>query len=285
MDILAKDDLIKRAGDLKVLPMVARKLIETLSDDRCDTSSMSEIIEKDQTITARVLKISNSSLYGLRQEVISMQHAVFVLGFKTIRSLVLSISTRSLYKKFGMTEQMMWDHSVGAAIAARMISMGLGKDMEDIAFTGGLMHDLGKVIMNNETPESFAGVMMNMYNEGLDSITAEEEVYGYNHTEVGSKVIAKWGLSHALIGILEKHHLKYGTLEEIREPLIAKGVACVNLADHVCKRLGIGFRNPDETILLHELPSAVFLKMRKDRLEQMVEEISETFNTEKSVFG
>ena len=178
----------------------------------------------------------------------------------------------------------MWDHSIGAAIAAKLISADLGRELGDIAFTGGLMHDLGKVIMNNETPEAFTEVMMNMYNEGIDSITAEEDVYGYNHSEIGSTVISRWGLSGVLVEILGKHHLNNCSLDDIEESLVAKGVACVNLADNICRALGIGYREPDKAILLHELPSAVFLDMNKNTLANLIEEISETYNREKSIF-
>ncbi len=284
MNIPAKDDVIRKVGDLKVLPFVARKLLETISDENVSVSDLNDIIEKDQSITARVLKISNSALYGLRQEVSSLQQAIMVLGFKTIRSIVLSVSTKSLYKNFGMTEQMLWDHSIGVAISAKMLSADLGRDAGDIAFIGGLMHDIGRVVMNNEAPETFSEVMMKMYNDDVGSITAEEDFFGYNHSEIGSGVIAKWGLSPMLVEIIEKHHLNKCSIQDIRDPLVATGVASVHLADNVCKLLGIGFREPDETVLLNELPSAVFLGMKKEGLEKLVEEINDTYNKEKAIF-
>ncbi len=284
MDILEKEELIKKAGDLKVLPFVARKVLDTMNDENFSVSDLNNIVEKDQTITARVLKISNSALYGLRYQVNSLQQALLILGLKTIRSLVLAVSTRSLYKKFGITEQKIWDHSVGTAISAKMIAAGLGTLLEEVAFTGGLMHDLGKVVMNNEIPEAFAEVMMKTYNEGVDSIAAEKEICGYDHTEVGSKVAEKWGISNILIEILAKHHLHNSKLEDMEDPAVAQSIACVNLADNVCKVLGIGYRSPDDTILLHTLPSAVFLKMTKDKLDTLCNEINDTYNSEKAVF-
>jgi putative nucleotidyltransferase with HDIG domain len=282
--ILSKENLIKKVGDLKVLPFVARKLLETISNENASIENLSDIIEKDQTIAARVLKISNSALYGLRQEVTSLQQAIMILGLKTIRSLVLSVSTKSLYKQFGITEKMMWDHSVGAAVATKMISGNLGSEVKDVAFIGGLMHDVGKVFMNNETHDAFAEVMMKIYNDGIDSISAEEQVFGYTHADIGAKVIAKWGLSPVLVQILELHHLNGTGLDTIKEPAVAKGVACVNLADNICKVLGIGYRESDDSIVLHELPSAVFLKMNKQKLGELVEEVNETYDQEKSIF-
>jgi putative nucleotidyltransferase with HDIG domain len=284
LNIPDKKVLIQKAGDPKVLPFVARKVLKTMSRESSSSSELCDIMEKDQTIAARVLKISNSAFYGLRQEVSSLKQAIMILGFSTIKSLVLSASTKSIYKKFGITEQLLWDHSVGVAISARLISARFGSEMEDIAFLGGLMHDLGKVVMNNETPAVFAEVMMKVYNDDIDSITAEEEVYGYNHTEVGSGVISKWGFAPVLIKILEKHHLNKCSLNEIKDLKVANGVACVNLADNICRFLGIGFKEPNDEIVLHEFPSAVFLEMSEEKLNGLVKDIDETYKIEKSVF-
>lgn len=284
MKVLSKDELINKAGDLKVLPVVARKALEILNDENSSIDDLSSVIEKDQTIAARILKISNSALYGLRQEVASLQHALLILGFKTLRSIVLTATTRSMYKKFGITEKIIWDHSVGAAIAAKLIARGHGSEVSDTAFVGGLMHDLGKVIMNNETPEAYSEVMMKMYNEGMDSISAEKDVYGYDHTEVGSGVTGKWKFSAQLVLVLREHHLNNCRLADVKDPFTAKSLACVHLADHACKYLGIGYREADESVLLHELPSAVYLNLGKDKLDNLVVEISDTYNAEKSVF-
>ncbi len=281
---ITKDELIKKVTDLQVLPIVARKALDTLNKDSCTVDDLSSIVEKDQTIAARILKISNSALYGLRQEVNSLQHAMMILGFKTIKSLVLTATTRSIYKKFGITEKMMWDHSVGAGIASKTVAKGLGSEVEDVAFVGGLMHDLGKVIMNNETPEMFSEVMMNIYNDDIDSITAEQDLYGFDHTDIGAGVVEKWKFAPILIHILGKHHLHTCTLDEVGDDVKKKSVACVNLADYICKILGIGYRNPNDSIALHELPSAVFLGISKDKVDGLVSTVSETFASEKSAF-
>lgn len=284
MGIITKDELINKVGDLKVLPFVARKLLETLNDESCSIDDLSGIIEKDQTIAARVLKISNSAMYGLRHEVTSLHQAILILGFKTIRSMVLSVSTRSLYKNFGMKEKILWDHSVGAGIAAKMISAGFGAEIGEISFVGGLMHDFGKVVMNNETPDEFAEVMMKIYNEGLDSITAETDIYGYNHAEIGAGVVGKWGFAPLLVNILKDHHLNNIKLADIIDSEVAKTIAITNVADYVCKVLGIGYRNPDDKTELHKLPSAVFLNLSQDRLNTLVRNIEDTYNMEKAIF-
>jgi putative nucleotidyltransferase with HDIG domain len=207
-----------------------------------------------------------------------------ILGLKTIRSIVLTATTRSLYKKFGITEKMLWDHSVGAGIASKILSVGLGSEVEDVTFVGGLMHDLGKVMMNNETPDEYNQVMMNMYNEGLDSIHAEKDIYGYDHTDIGSSVLLKWKFSPVIVNILALHHQDCAGFESKYGNMTAKSVACVNLADNVCKVFGIGYRQPDTSIVLHELPSAKLLNLEQNKLESLTTQINDTYSSEKSVF-
>ncbi len=282
--VVSKDELIKKAGDINVLPSVARKILDALSDESSSMNDLEHIIETDQALAVKILKISNSALYGLPQEITSLQQALMVLGMKTIKSLVLSVSTKSLYNKFGTTEQEMWDHSVGAAFASWLISSGHGKTVSDIAFIGGLMHDLGKVFMNNESPEAFTEAMMKTHNEHIDSIAAEAKVYGYDHAEIGTALVKKWGFPSLLVHVIGMHHLNNDRLEDIEDEVTAKGVACVNLANYFCKSLGIGYRKPDESIELHALPSSVFLKIGTERVEELKKEIMETYENEKSVF-
>lgn len=284
MEVMSRDDLITRAGDLDILPFVARKLLEAVSDHNVTIESLCRIMEKDQTIAVRVLKISNSALYGLRQEVTSLNQAVMVLGLRTIRSLVLSVSTKSLYRRFGITEKLMWEHSVGAAVAARLIALDLGAEVRESSFTSGLMHDLGKIFMNNETPDAFARVMIKIYDEDMDSLEAEQEVYGFTHQEIGAAVVKKWGLSNLTAEIIALHHLKDTHLESIKDPVAAKSVAAVHLADHVCKFLGIGRREPKESIVLHDLPSARFLGIQNDMMDILAGRTRDIYAREKSLF-
>ena len=128
MDILPKEELIKKASDPKVLPFVAKRALEIVGDENVSIAEICHVIEKDQTITTSVLKIANSAFYGLRSEVTSIRQAVMVLGLKALRNIVLAVSTKLQYKKFGITEQLMWEHSIGAALAARHFSFPAGKE-------------------------------------------------------------------------------------------------------------------------------------------------------------
>lgn len=284
MELPTIDGLIKDTADQKVLPFVARKVIGMVADDNTSIQELSNTIEKDQSIATKILKIANSPFYGLAHEVTSLRQAILVLGFNSIKDLVITISTRSQYKRFGITEQMMWDHSIGTAIASKMVSDMCCTELKDLAFLGGLMHDLGKVIINNEAPEAYVDVMKLTYNEDVESICAEHEVFGYDHTEVGSRVAAKWGFPRVFSEIMARHHLRNSTLEDIEDMFTARSVACVNLADNICKTLGIGYRIPNESVVIEELASTSFLGLKPDRIEGLVSEIGEVYEKESSAF-
>jgi len=284
MDVLTKNEVVQRAVDLKVLPFVAKKVLETLGSEYGSATQLSDVIEKDQTISARILKISNSALYGVRHEVTSLNQAVVLLGGNVIQSLVLAVSTRSLYKRFGMMEQLMWNHSIGTAIAARLIAAEQSKDLAEVAFIGALMHDVGKVIMNNEISDAFIEVMKRTYNRGTASIDAEEAICGYNHTEIGSKVASKWGFPPILVNIIAQHHLDRCLLEDLPDPFEAKAIAAVSLANSACKVLGIGYRNIDETGAIHDHPALPFLGISTERLGELIEEAGVTYKQEQALF-
>jgi putative nucleotidyltransferase with HDIG domain len=285
MKILQKEELIKKVSDPKVLPMVAKKVLDIVGNDQASISEICETVQKDQTISANILKIANSAYYGLRKEVRSVRQAILMLGLSAIRDIALTVSTKLQHKRFGIVEQLMWDHSVGAAIAARHIAAGRGKELEEIAFFGGLFHDFGKVVINNECPEAFSGVMQRIYNDHEDPLTAERGIFDYAHTEIGALVMEKWKFPAIFVSILENHHLENRSVEAFPDTFNAQVIACINLANNMCIRLGIGYRAADQNLLLHDLPSAQFLGISKEGVERLISDVQTAYQAEKSAFS
>jgi len=285
MEIIQKEELIKRVSDAKVLPMVAKKVLEIVGNDQTSISEICETVQKDQTISANILRIANSAYYGLRKEVTSVRQAILMLGLSAIRDIALTVSTKLQHKRFGIVEQLMWDHSVGAAIAARHIAGGRGKELEEIAFFGGLFHDFGKVVINNECPDAFSGVMQRIYNDHEDPLTAERSIFDYAHTEIGALVMEKWKFPAIFVNILENHHLENRSFESFRDAFNAQVIACINLANNMCIRLGIGFRTADQNLLLYDLPSAQFLRISKEGIERLLSDVQTAYEAEKSAFS
>lgn len=285
---LSLDDLIKKAGELDMMPQVARRVLQLVADQNSNANQLAEVLEKDANITTRILKIANSAFYGLRREVKSINQAIVILGFRTLRSMVVASSSKSLHKRFGIAEQLMWDQSIGAAIGAKLIAQKMPPAVGELAFIGGLLHNVGKTIMNNECPHPFTAVMELVYNDGYSPIDAEVEVFKYSNPEVGFRIIEKWGLPVELGNLVR--YQQYTKLTEADRTAVKanadleKGVACVELAAEICRFLGIGSRVKDESIKLSELESAKVLNVDELMLETYKSEILKTYTAERSIF-
>jgi putative nucleotidyltransferase with HDIG domain len=286
---LSLDELIKKAGELNMMPQVARKVVELVSNESSTAGQLAELLEKDPNITARILKISNSAFYGLRREVKTVQQAIVILGFKSLRSMVVASSSKALHKRFGITEQLMWDHSIGTAIGAKVIAEGLPPAVGEIAFVGGLLHNVGKTVMNNESPKAYMEVMKRVYNDRITAVKAEMEIFGYAHPEVGFQIAEKWGLPSDLTALIKNHHLD-GISEEEKTKIFANQIAksalsCIQLSTHVCEFLGIGFREKNLKLDLTTITGAKLLNATKEKIDGWLKKIQEAYSKERAIFN
>jgi putative nucleotidyltransferase with HDIG domain len=274
------EELINKAGDMKVLPSVARKVMEMVERDDVSGNQLAEVISKDQALSAHLLKAANSALFGLPREITTVLMAVSVLGFKNTRDMTIMAATRGVYKRFGITEKMLWTHSVSAAIGAKTIAGHYAPFVRDDAFICGLLHDVGKVILNNECPDLFSQVMVRTYNEGESSIRAESEVFGYTHTDVGALITAKWNYPEVISSIILQHHRDEESRPSMEDPGTLKVLACVDLSNTICKVLGAGYREPCETLDLVDHPALSFLDIPSESASELVTELQESFAKE-----
>lgn len=286
---LSLEDLIKKAGELNMMPQVARKVVDLVANESSTAGQLAELLEKDPNITARILKISNSAFYGLRREVKTVQQAIVILGFKSLRSMVVASSSKALHKRFGITEQLMWDHSIGTAIGAKVISEGMPSAVGEVSFVGGLLHNVGKTVMNNESPKAYMEVMKKVYNDRMSSVRAELDVFGYAHPEVGYLIAEKWGLPQELTNLIRYHHID-GVAEDVREKILGNQISksalsCIQLSTQVCEFLGIGFREKNLKLDLTAAAGAKLLNAQKDKIDGWVKKISDAYSKERAIFN
>jgi putative nucleotidyltransferase with HDIG domain len=229
-----------------------------------------------------VLKISNSAFYGCQRKIQSLSTAIMMLGFNTLRSLVITASLKQVYQPYGLVEKMLWEHSFGAGLAARIIAASTRLANEEEAFLAGLFHDIGKTIMNHLDRDKFQTVMQRCYNEGIPFLESEKTVYPYGHEEVGACVIRKWNFPEGLAAAVMHHHdLNIENTVENRLKYLA---AVVSLSDMFCHKLGIGVRTPEEDLDLATTKAAIALKIPKNKLEAMLEAFREAYEENKSFF-
>ncbi len=279
-DLLA--DVIEKEMAIPPFPAVAQKVISEVNKPNTTAGILSELIIKDQGLTTTILKTVNSPFYGLRSKMTTINQAVAYLGMKAIRHLAIAATSKTVYQKHGIVEETMWAHSLGVALGARLISASVKFVDSDEAFLAGLMHDIGKVIMNNNESDRFAESIANAKSEGLTSCEAEDAVFGFTHTDVGSLLIQQWNLSDDLESAVYLHHdLELAQEEaEAAMPLICT----INLADRICHYLGIGTDEASEEIDFDADPAAKKLGAEAVWLQELTEQTRSTYDQEKSLF-
>jgi len=275
--------MIMNAGDLPTIPIVATKVMQLIESDRASAEEIARVVASDPAVAARVLKISNSAFYGCQRQIQTLSHAIMVLGFSTLKSLVVAASVKQVYKPFGLTEKMLWEHSFGAGLAARIIARESRLVNEEEAFLGGLFHDIGKNIMNFLDKQQFQNVMQICYNNEVSFAEAERQVYPYTHSEVGALVIKKWNFPDSLMRAVLRHHT-FDFVED-EEPYQVRLSCVVGLANLFCHKVGIGVREPDADLnLLLTLP-AQLLALNETMIDSTIEKFNESFEKDKGFFS
>jgi len=274
-------DLILNAQDLPAMPHVASKVLELAGNPDTTAAKLQQVISDDQAMAARILKIANSALYGCSRKIKTLTDAIVMLGFNTIRSLVVTSAARNMYlkggKSMGLKERLLWEHSMGCGIAARLLVQMRHPQLAEEAFLAGLMHDIGKLVLNQYASDAFDRVVQDVYNEGRMFLEVEQELLGFDHTEVGAMLVSKWKLSTQLEEAIRHHH--NADAFSVDRPVLCY----LDLANNLCKREGVGFIElPDLDLMA--LKSTQVLGFNSGELEAMRVRLRETLESEMEIF-
>lgn len=277
------EKLIMTAGDIPTIPVVATRILQLLEDPRTTADDLARAVAADPAVAARVMKISNSSFYGCQRQVQTLSAAVMVLGFSTLKSLVIAASVKEVYRPFGLTEKMLWEHSFGAGLAARIIARSTRLVNEEEAFLSGLFHDIGKIIMNTLDRENFQILMQKVYNENLLFWEAERDVFPYTHADAGGLVIRKWNFPEELVTAVRHHH-DFIFVDDC-DPHLVTLTAVTALANQLCHKFGIGVREPESMIdLSSTIANSQYLRIPSEKLDEIAGTFSESFERDRSFF-
>ncbi len=269
--------------DLPTLPTIIMKVVEIINNPKSSVRDIKSIIENDYVQTVRVLRLANSSYYGFPQKISTITTAIVLLGFNEIKNLLLSSSVYDLFtshsnvKKYFFDHLKFLDHSIGVAIAARLIAEAVRYEEPEELFVGGLLHDIGRVVQKQFLSEDFEKLMLNVIKTDSLIYKKEKRILGYTHTEVGMLLAKKWKMTEKIINIIAYHHRPLLSTSFVKE------AAIVNLADILIRALGIG-SGGDNQIPIIETDVYKIVGLPVEQLESVMNMIEQRFKETKELF-
>jgi putative nucleotidyltransferase with HDIG domain len=236
---------VEEIGALPTLPEIPMKILSLIANEDSSMEDISKIVERDPSLTANILKVANSPYYGARQKIASLKLALAMMGLNEIINIVTGISIVRLFParpKGGSFERTkFWQHSFGCASASRMLASTLQLDTDGVEFVAGLLHDLGKLILDQYFHAKLRDIRKLQGKEGISVLEAEVEVVGVDHATLGSWLAERWDLPASLVESIAYHHRPLDVLAlapPSREPALT---AIVHLADIVAHEPDLEF--------------------------------------------
>lgn len=232
--------ILGKIDKLPTLPYVVTTLSDMVRNPNTSAADIHKVIMKDQSLSSRILKLVNSAFYGFSERISSISHAIVILGFNTVKNVALTASVFDMFAKDSKREELysrknFWLHSLGVATAARIIGVKAKLPSVEDLFVAGLLHDIGKLVLDQFVHERFVDVLTLVNEKDILIKDAEMEVLGgVTHAQIGAWLATKWKLPQGLVQMIGFHHRP-----ELSEHLL-KPIACIHLADIVVRSLDIG---------------------------------------------
>jgi len=221
-------------GELPTLPVVVARVLEVVEDTHSSASDLVDIIQNDQAIASKVLKVANSAYYGLAKQVRSIGHAVVLLGFETVRNLSLGVGVFRSFLPYGLQQALdlerFWEHTIATGVCARMLWHQLKREDSEEVFLAGLIHDIGRLAFLSIQPKQYGVVLRKARRAGRPMVEAEQEEFGGTHAELGALLCGRWSFSPGLTDPVRFHHNLADCGAE--HALTTAGVALGNCLSH-----------------------------------------------------
>jgi HD-like signal output (HDOD) protein len=234
--------LLNDIGELPTLPSIATAIMEKTLEANTTAKQIADLVEKDQALSFKVLKVANSPFYRRIKEISTIRSAVVLLGFNVLKSIVLSISVINLFnkkEKSALDFYSFWQHSIACAVCAKTIASKVIPASCEDAFVAGILHDLGKVIADQIICPAggYAEVLEAMKSAGRDIVEVEQEAMGIDHPSIGMYLLERWNLPSHLAKAVGYHHSLVDFTDDAQTKRLC---SIIHVADMIANHLGIG---------------------------------------------
>lgn len=194
--------IIDEMPNLPSMPNVVGEALNIIGNPKSNINQLSDVLSKDMSITTEILKMVNSAYYGFPQQIVTINKAMALLGFNKVKSLIMSAAMKPMMMTHG--GKAMWEHSIRCAVGCQILAKSLGQGQTDEAFVVGLLHDIGRTVLQIYSKDG-SNEVARLVGLGADRLIAEKMMFGFTHTELGEEIVNKWKLP-VIIGSCARHH-------------------------------------------------------------------------------
>jgi len=232
---------LEKIENISTISTAVSSILKSLENPSISIREAAQLLSQDHAITARVLQIVNSPLYGFPKEIYTIERAFIILGFQAVKNIVISMLTiTQLSEQKGprskASRKAFWVHSLACGVMAKTISKFLGIGNPEELFVCGLVHDIGKVVIEEDFQESYSEISRRIAVEEKEALEIEKDVLGCEHGEIGGLIAEKWNFPQAICESIAKHHYPDQQTSCIAE------VSIIHIADALTYR--DNFKNP-----------------------------------------
>lgn len=249
------------AGGIPAMPGAAQKAFKLSTDPNAEARDYIDVIESDEALSARIIKIANSVFFDRGKRSKTIEESVTVIGINELRCLLNATTLSEIFPSNNPLRAQFWAHDVATGLTARALAQRLAPSKAESIFLGGLMHDIGKLLILQRSGSDYQKVVEHAARTGLSFCAAEEEILFFNHTEVGQLIAEKWNFTPELTEMIRDHHRSWDLLVTGGTP---SATAIVKAADIIAHSAGLG----------HGKDLARFRKRAEDELDECWEAIS-----------
>ena len=237
--MIERKAILAQINSVPSMPSVVMELRKYLSDPDVNFDKLAKVIEYDPGLTVNVLQLANSAYFGWSRTIQTVKDAITRLGTNRVFQMVLCMSVAPLVRKpirgYDTDSEGLWQHSIATAIAAEQMVLKLGLRNLDEAFTAGLLHDMGKIVLGTFVEVDDHSIKEIMALDNLTFDEAEQMALGIDHAEVASELLTTWNLPENVVAAARWHHRPAKAEDEHRQL-----VDLIHVADYLCLNLGVG---------------------------------------------
>jgi len=254
MNNISVIDIVKKIQELPALSAVVTELLTSMDHEEVDVDSIAAKISQDQALTAKTLRLANSSFYGMQHKINSIQEAIAILGFRSVRTLITTTAITGSFTKSGANSfdyQSFWRHSIATAVCAKQLA-GHVKANQDYAFTAGLLHDIGQLVLVTRYTAQYEQAIQLRAEQDSYILDAEREILSTDHAAVGKVLTEYWKFPDDMQKTVANHHNVDMTSDSVL-------TAIVHIADVIAHALDL---SQDEEALVPVINSSAWNKLK-----------------------